>query len=173
LLWKCKNGYVLFYILGGAFGVKTNRAIVKWMEDQNIAPEYLKNFNWDAFDMATQTQEMQDQIEIHIGNLFSLFTKEELYEQALKRGIMLCPVNTSKDILENTQLKNRDFWVDIPHPELGINIKYPGAFAKLSETPVNIKHRAPLIGEHNSEIYQNELGFSDSEMKDLQRTGVI
>jgi benzylsuccinate CoA-transferase BbsE subunit len=173
LLWKCKNGYVLFYILGGAFGVKTNRAIVKWLEEENIAPEYLKNFNWDAFDMATQTQEMQDQIEAHIGNLFSLFTKEELYDQALKRGIMLCPVNTSKDILENAQLKDRQFWVEIHHPELSADIMYTGAFARLSETPLKIKRRAPLIGEHNLEIYQDELGYSESELKYLQCSGVI
>jgi len=173
LLWKCKNGHVLFYILGGAFGVKTNRAIVKWMEEENIAPEYLKNFNWDAFDMAAQTQEMQDQIEIYIGNLFKLFTKEELYEQALKRGIMLCPVNTSKDILGNTQLKDRQYWVDICHPELSTSVRYPGAFARLSETPIQIKRRAPLIGEHNLEIYQTELGFSSYELENLKHTGVI
>jgi crotonobetainyl-CoA:carnitine CoA-transferase CaiB-like acyl-CoA transferase len=173
LLWKCKNGYVLFYILGGAFGVKTNRAMVKWMEEENIAPDYLKTFNWDVFDMATQTQEMQDQIEAHIGNLFSLFTKEQLYEQALKRGIMLCPVNTSKDIVENTQLKDRKFWVDIKHPDLSENIQYPGAFARLTETPIAIKRPAPLIGEHNMEIYQKELGLSSSELKKLKDTGVI
>lgn len=173
LLWKCKNGYVLFYILGGAFGVKTNRAIVKWMEEEHIAPEYLKKFNWDAFDMAAQTQEMQDQIEVYIGNLFSLFTKEEAYEQAMKRGIMLCPVNTSKDITENTQLKDRQFWVDINHPELSTSVRYPGAFAQLSETPISIKRRAPLIGEHNVEIYQQELGLSSSELKNLQSSGVI
>jgi crotonobetainyl-CoA:carnitine CoA-transferase CaiB-like acyl-CoA transferase len=173
LLWKCKNGYVLFYILGGAFGVKTNRAIVKWMEEENIAPEYLQNFNWNAFDMATQTQEMQDQIEIQISRLFSMFTKEELYDEALKRGIMLCPMNTSKDIIENAQLKEREFWVDIYHPELSTNVTYPGAFAKLSETPLNIKCRAPLIGEHNLEIYQGELGLSSSELNDLLYVGVI
>jgi crotonobetainyl-CoA:carnitine CoA-transferase CaiB-like acyl-CoA transferase len=173
LLWKCKNGYVLFYILGGAFGVKTNRAIVKWLEENNIAPEYLKDFNWDAFDMSTQTQEMQDQIEIYIGKLFTMFTKEELYDQALKRGIMLCPVNTSKDILGNAQLKDRQFWVDIHHPELGTNIRYPGVFAKLSETPLNIERRAPLIGEHNQAIYRDELGYSESELKGLHSIGVI
>jgi crotonobetainyl-CoA:carnitine CoA-transferase CaiB-like acyl-CoA transferase len=173
LLWECKNGYVLFYILGGAFGVKTNRAIVKWMEEENIAPEHLKNFNWNAFDMATQTQEMQDQIEIYISRLFFKFTKEELYSEALKRGIMLCPVNTSKDIIENTQLKDRKFWVDIYHPELSTYIKYPGAFAKSFETPINTGRRAPLIGEHNQDVYRGELGLSDSELRSLEKAGVI
>jgi crotonobetainyl-CoA:carnitine CoA-transferase CaiB-like acyl-CoA transferase len=173
LLWRCKNGYVLFYILGGAFGVKTNRAVVKWMEEKNIAPDYLKDFNWDAFDMATQTQEEQDQIEVFIGKLFALFTKEELYEQALKRGIMLCPVNTSKDILGNGQLKDRNFWVDIVHPELDTSIKYPGVFAKLSETPLSIKRRAPLTGEHNIDVYKHEYGFSVTELNELKKSGVI
>ncbi len=173
LLWKCKNGYILFYILGGIFGVKTNKAVVKWMEEENIAPEYLRNFNWNAFDMATQTQEMQDQIEAQISRLFSMFTKEELYNEALKRGIMLCPVNTSKDIIENAQLKARQFWVDISHPELSTNITYPGAFARLSETPLATSRRAPLISEHNLEIYEGELGLSHSELADLRHAGVI
>ena len=173
LLWKCQDGYVLFYILGGAFGKKTNRAIVKWMEDENMAPEYLKNFDWAIFDMANQTQEMQNLIEAPIASLFLKHTKNELYDEALKRGIMLCPVCTSKDIIDNAQLKAREFWVDIIHPELKTNVTYPGTFAKLSQTPLTFRYRAPLIGEHNLEIYQGELGLSRSELADLRHAGVI
>ncbi len=173
LLWKCQDGYVLFYILGGAFGIKTNKAIVKWMEEENMVPKYLKDFDWAVFDMANQTQEMQDLIEGPIAELFIKYTKEELYNEAQKRGIMLCPVCNSKDILENDQLKYRDFWVEVSHPELDTSITYPGAFAKLSRTPIEIKRRAPLIGEHNLDIYQGELGLSPSELNDLQQCGVI
>jgi crotonobetainyl-CoA:carnitine CoA-transferase CaiB-like acyl-CoA transferase len=63
--------------------------------------------------------------------------------------------------------------VDINHPELSNHITYPGAFAKLSETPLNIRCRAPLIGEHNLDIYQGELGLSSSKLNDLQHAGVI
>jgi benzylsuccinate CoA-transferase BbsE subunit len=173
LLWECRDGYVMFYILGGAFGAKTNRAIVKWMEEEKMAPEYLSNFNWNAFDMANQTQEMQDQIEEQIRLLFIKFTKEELYKEAQKRGIMLCPVSTGKDILENEQLKARDFWVEIEHPELLESIPYPGTFARLSETPLAISRRAPMVGEHNLEVYREELGMSDSEIAALKRAGAI
>lgn len=173
LLWKCRDGYVLFYILGGAFGVKTNKAIVEWMEEKNMLPDYLMNFDWAVFDMAKQTQEMQDLIESPIADFFMEYTKNELYYQAQKRGIMLCPVCSSKDILENEQLKSRDFWVEINHPELDTNITYPGVFAKLSQTPMEINRRAPLIGEHNNDIYQGELGLSPSELSTLHRFGVI
>ena len=173
LLWKCRDGYVLFYILGGAFGIKTNKAIVQWMEEKDMLPDYLENFDWSVFDMANQTQEMQDLIESPIADLFMEYTKNELYDQAQKRGIMLCPVCNSKDIFENDQLKYRDFWTEIKHPELDGSITYPGAFAKLSRTPIEIKSRAPLIGEHNNEVYQNELGLSLSEISALQQHGVI
>lgn len=173
LLWRCKDGYVLFYVLGGAFGSKTNHGIIKWMEEENIVPDYLRNFDWTNFDMAEQTQEMQDQIEEPIARLFLKHTKAELYDEALKRGIMLCPVCTTKDIVEDTQLRTRDFWVRMSHPELSTSITYPGAFAKLSETALKIKRRAPLIGEHNLDIFEKELGLSKSELAVLRQAGVI
>jgi crotonobetainyl-CoA:carnitine CoA-transferase CaiB-like acyl-CoA transferase len=173
LLWQCRDGFVVFYILGGAFGVKTNRAIVSWMQEEGITPDYLENFDWSAFDMAKQTQEMQNQIESPIAQLFSRHTKNELYREALKRGIMLCPVSTAKDILENEQLKARDYWEKIDHPELTTRIDYPGSFAKLSETPLTLNRRAPLVGEHNSKIYENDLGLSKSQLHLFQQRGII
>ncbi len=173
LLWPCLDGYVVFYILGGAFGVKTNRAILEWMQEEGIAPDYLLNFDWTAFDMARQTQEMQDQIEAPIAQLFSKHSKAELYGEAQKRGIMLCPVSTARDILENTQLKARDFWVKLDHPGLSSDIVYPGPFAKLSRTPLTVRRRAPRRGEHNAEIYGRELGLSKSQLRLLHQSGVI
>ena len=173
LVWQCKDGYVLFMVMGGAFGAKTNRGIVKWMQDEGMVTEFLQNMDWHAFDMAKQTQELQEQIEEPIARFFMTHTKAELYEGAFKQGIMLAPVSSPKDIIENTQLKARDFWVDVEHPELGSTIRYPGAFVKASETPCVIKRRAPLIGEHNLEIYEGELRLSRDEICMLKQAGVI
>jgi crotonobetainyl-CoA:carnitine CoA-transferase CaiB-like acyl-CoA transferase len=173
LLWQCKDGYVSFYILGGPSGIRTNIAIVKWMEEKGAAPDYLKKFNWNTLDMSKQTQEMQDRLEKPIGEFFMKFTKAELYAESAKRGIMLYPVCNAKDIQENTQLKARNYWVNVSHPELSTSITYPGVFARLSETPLEINRRAPLIGEHNLDIYEGELGFSKSELGVLHQCGVI
>jgi crotonobetainyl-CoA:carnitine CoA-transferase CaiB-like acyl-CoA transferase len=173
LLWQCKDGYVSFYILGGPSGIKTNIAIVKWMVEKDAAPDYLKQFNWNTLDMSKQTQEMQDRIEKPIGEFFMKFTKAELYEESAKRGIMLYPVCNTKDIQENEQLKARDYWVKVNHPELSTSITYPGVFARLTETPLEIIRRAPLIGEHNLDIYERELGFSKADLAVLRQSGVI
>ncbi len=136
LLWRCKDGYVIFYILGGDFGLKTNRAIAAWLQEEGLASELMANFDWTAFDMSRQTQEMQEQMEAPIAELFLKYTKAELYGQALKRKIMLCPVSTARDIFENTQLDARNFWAKVDYPEIPAQITYPGPFAKLSETPL-------------------------------------
>ena len=173
LLWQCEDGYVIFFVLGGAFGAKTNRGIVKWMEEKGMAPDHLREFDWTIFDMAKQTQEIQDQIEEPIARFFKGYTKADLYEGALKRGIMLCPVSTAKDIIENVQLQARNFWINIDHPELKASIPYPGAFIKMSETPCTVKGRAPHVGEHNLDIYEGELGLSRDEIMILKQAGVI
>ncbi len=83
------------------------------------------------------------------------------------------PFKTIKDIIESPQLKARDFWVELDHPELQEKIKYPGVFIKMSETQPRMTRRAPLVGEHNSEIYVDELGITKKELTSLKRAKVI
>jgi crotonobetainyl-CoA:carnitine CoA-transferase CaiB-like acyl-CoA transferase len=173
LLWQCADGFVVFYIIGGDFGLKTNRAMVAWMQEEGMAPDYLSEFDWNTFDMSRQTQESLCKFEAPIADFFKRHTKEELYSEALKRKIMLCPVCTAGDINENSQLKARNFWVELDHPELDAKISYPGPFAKLSETPLIMNLRAPQLGEHNNAIYGQELGISEAELQKLQQSGVI
>lgn len=100
-------------------------------------------------------------------------TKSELWNGAQEKGIQLYPVFTPTDMLEFPQLAIRQYWEEVEHPELGANIVYPGAFAELSEGSFKIRRRAPLIGEHNEEIYLGELGLSKEELVHLKQGGII
>ena len=80
---------------------------------------------------------------------------------------------TFEDVLQNAQLEARGFWEMVDHPELGETIKYPGAPLKLKETPWKIQRRAPLIGEHNEEVYTGLLGFTSQRLAELKSEGVI
>jgi formyl-CoA transferase len=70
-------------------------------------------------------------------------------------------------------LISRGFWKPVEHPELGEEITYPGFTFLASEGRNEIRFRAPLIGEHNSEIYGGELGFSEEYMISLKERGII
>ncbi|MBI3040244.1 MAG: CoA transferase [Chloroflexi bacterium] len=123
-----------------------------------MADDFLKGIDWDTFNFTTASQEVLKRLAEPTGKFFLGHSKAELLEGAVKRHIQLCPVATTKDILESVQLAARQFWVEIEHPELGTTITYPGPFTKASETPPRISRRAPLIGEHNQEIFQQETG---------------
>lgn len=172
MVWPCKDGYVMFSIMGGATGAPSNRALVKWMEEEGMALDEIKR-DWEALDMHTATQEDFDQLQQPIADFFQQHTQAELYEGALKRGIMFCPVNTAKGITEDPQLEARGFWQQVEHQELGTAIKYPGSFVRASTAGSEIRRRAPLIGEHNTDIYCQELGFSEAEITSLKQANVI
>lgn len=171
--WPCKDGYVSFVKFGGSGGAKSNRALVEWIDSEGMATEFLKNMDWDAFDMAACTQETHDKTGEAIGEFFLSHTRAELYEGAVKRRVLLYPALGMQDLLQYEQLRSRDFWVKVEHPELGESITYPGAFAKIKSAPLKAPKRAPLIGEHNEDVYLKELGLSREEYLLLQQAGVI
>ncbi|MFH1382235.1 MAG: CaiB/BaiF CoA-transferase family protein [Chloroflexota bacterium] len=170
--WQCQDGFITLTIYGGARGVKTNRPLVEWMDEEKMAPDYLKEKDWASFDLARVTAADWAAIEKPITAFFARHTRAELFEGALKRGLMLFPVYELKDLLADKQLKAREFWTTVKHPGLG-NVTCPRAFAKFSEQPVEIRRPAPRVGEHNAEIYQDEMGMSAEQLLDLKQRGVI
>lgn len=169
-LWPCKDGYVAWRLFGGGLGVKT-RALVEWMDSEGQADELTK-VNWEEMNYLTVTPEEFDHWQSLFGKFFKTRSKAELCREALARGIVLFPASTPQDLLEDPQLEARDYWKEVEYPELSSTIIYPGALYKSSEFSWKI-HRAPLIGEHNREVYEEELGFSKQALTILKHGGVI
>ena len=173
-IWQCKDGTVAWYFMPGQTMPGRNQRFIAWMESEGVNDEFLKTYDWDNFDYATITQETMDRIAQPTAQFFRCHTKVELLEGAVKHRIMFYPTFSTTNILESAQLAARDFWVKIPHPELGGEVlTYPGPFARASETPITVSRRAPLIGEHNREVYEGELGMSPAEVQKLRQDGVI
>jgi len=172
-IWECKEGYVAMVLQASLMGTRINQRLTKWMDDEGMAPTFMKEKDWEQWDWAQVTQEELDQLTDSIGRFFKAHTADELEEESTKRGIRLHKVCNSADTLANVQLKARDFWVNMPFDYLDDTIVYPGAFTKLSITPMKDWRRAPLIGEHNREIYMDEMGLSEQEYEDLVTKGII
>ena len=176
MLHRCKDGYVFLPIGGGATaGMADSTArFVQWMDEEGAAPQWLVKRDWVfEHDTSKMTQEEVDRVINPFVEFLRTKTKSEVSEEAAKRGIMACAVSDTADICHDRHLQARDFWVEIEHPELGQSITYNGPFIKLSEAPMKTFRRAPLIGEHNEEIYEKELGLSREELIRLCEAGVI
>ena len=61
--------------------------------------------------------------------------------------------------------------MDIEHPATG-KLKCPGAPFRTNEMPWRVRRPAPLLGQHNKEVY-GELGYSRKDLVRLKETGVI
>jgi formyl-CoA transferase len=173
-MWECKDGYVIFGYWGGPTALRFNMPLIEFMEEDGIDVSFLKSFDWVSTNIRAELdEETKRRIEEPTAEFFKRHTKVELLEGGIRHNGPLYPVNTAWDIANDRQLKDRDFWVDVEHPELGAKITYPGAFVNASEAPPRIRRRAPLIGEHNYEIYEQELGMSREELAVLKQAKVI
>jgi crotonobetainyl-CoA:carnitine CoA-transferase CaiB-like acyl-CoA transferase len=173
VFWPCKDGYLNFIIYGGEAGRRTNQALVDWMDSRGAVPQFLKQKDWKTFDIAQVTQEEIDRMEEPIADFFAGVTKTEFFKEVVKRQMLGYPVASVKEIFEDPQHEARGFWQQIEHPELAMSIDYPGGFAKFSTGDCKIWRRAPLIGEHNEEIYCGEFGITKDELEKLKQDGII
>jgi crotonobetainyl-CoA:carnitine CoA-transferase CaiB-like acyl-CoA transferase len=76
-------------------------------------------------------------------------------------------VRAPEALLKDAHLHDRGFWKQVEHPELGRSFVYPGEAAIYNGSAWAISRRAPLIGEHNVDIFCGELGLSRGELSVL------
>ena len=116
--------------------------------------------------------QIQEEVNSILAEWVLRHTKEEIYYGAQQRGTSVGMVSTTEDLLKSKQLKAREFFVEIEHSMAGKHL-YPGAPFKMSLTPFQIRRPAPLLGEHNEEIYGQRLGFSREQILHLREGNVI
>jgi crotonobetainyl-CoA:carnitine CoA-transferase CaiB-like acyl-CoA transferase len=168
VFWPCKDGWINFIIYGGVAGCHANQQLVAWMDEKGLAPKSLKQIDWAKFDVPNITQEEVDTFEAPVGRFFATLTKQEFLEGAVKREILGYPVFTVEDMQSDQQLLSRQFWQDIEEPSAGLTLKYPSGFALFNGERPAIRRPAPTIGEHNQEVYVEDLGLSAAEIEKFE-----
>jgi crotonobetainyl-CoA:carnitine CoA-transferase CaiB-like acyl-CoA transferase len=99
-------------------------------------------------------------------------SKAEAFAILKEAQIAAAPVNSPADLLKDPHLMARKHFVEIEHSEAGKRT-YPGAPFKMTETPWQVRRPAPLLGEHNKEIYSSLLGYAEGDLQKLRKAGVI
>ncbi len=177
IYFKCKDGLIMILALGGNEPyVSSSEHLVQWMKDDGMCPDWLSKLDWwKEYNAAVLKQDLADKVGVAIETFTLTKTKEELYEIGAfgkYKQMLVAPVASTKDISEDVQLTARDYWVKMEHPELKTSVTYCGPFIHMSESPIQFKRRAPLIGEHNQEVYK-EIGLQEADLKALKEKGVI
>src|SRR5512132_3850006 len=98
-------------------------------------------------------------------------TKHEVMEILAGAGIPCGAVLDSTEVLTDPHMKMRGMITELEHPRRG---KYPMPAnpVRMSESPTDVQ-RAPLLGEHNGDVYGGLLGLSAADIESLRNDGVI
>jgi crotonobetainyl-CoA:carnitine CoA-transferase CaiB-like acyl-CoA transferase len=151
-VWRCRDGWINFIIYGGVAGRHTNSQLVAWMDENEAAPDWLKQIDWSRFEVPSLTQEEIDRMEAPIGAFLLTLTKQEFLEGAVQRGMLGYPVFSAADIAGDKQLEARGFWKAFQDPNTGQTLRFPGGFAVVDGRRLEIRSSAPRPGAHNDEL---------------------
>lgn len=171
-MYPCKDGYVSYMVGVGNVAGPMHERLVRIMDKEGKAG-VMKDKDFTSLGLDTVSQADLDRWEETLVQYFSTKTKSELQALAIENGLFVCPVNTLKESYEYPQLASRGYWKPVRHDELGVTLRYPGFLFIADGFSPGILRRAPLIGEHNKDIYIGELGFSEKDLAAWKKDGAI
>ncbi|HQZ04209.1 MAG TPA: CoA transferase [Thauera sp.] len=157
----CKDGHVWMLALepGQWKGLRKVMGDPEWADLEMFNDMYTRAQNADLI-----YELMRDWLMAH--------GKMELMEMCQAAGCPVTAVFTIEEAARHPHLQARDYFIDIEHPALG-RVHCLGAPFKLPASPGGPHAPAPLLGQHNHEVYGELLGLSAAEIERLQALGAL
>ena len=98
--------------------------------------------------------------------------KWELFHTSADMRILLGLVQTPEELARCPQLESRRFYREVNHPVAG-SLKVPAVLFNFSLTPYQLRRPAPLLGQHNGEVYCKHLGHSRGDLVRMRQLDII
>ena len=159
----CKNGHMLVSLF------QQWETLVEWLAKEGKAQ--------DLTDEKWKDEEYRLNNVDHVVDVLRRWTSTHTTAELFKLGQLMrfpwAPVHSPRDVVNSPQLKARGFFIDVDHPEASTAIRYPGPPYKQICSLEKRLTRAPSIGEHNIQVYREEIGLSEEELKGLVSMKVI
>jgi len=158
-IYPAKEGYIGLHVMP-----RNWRAFTKTMGRPELAddPRFRTNF---------ARLQNNDELEAMVYEWASQEDAMEVYHRAGREGAPVAAVHSLGDLLRSAQLRERGFFQETEHPVAG-KLSYPGPQFRMSEVEW-CGGRAPLLGEHNAEVYCGEMGMGREDLVRLRAAGVV
>ncbi|WDV46556.1 CoA transferase [Clostridiaceae bacterium M8S5] len=159
-VYECKDGYF-------SAGLASDKgwptfcdavSMPELKEDPRFIDNELRCKNYDEFTTV-------------VGEFFMSKTKNELEEIFVEAGVPNAPVLTIPEIMHHPQIKARDMMLELEDPGIGKYLAI-GNPMKLSETPAQLVHGAPLLGQDTDSVLK-DIGYSDEEIKSFHEKEIV
>ena len=168
--FRSKDGTYVTALVSGRLTPTYVKDLAALFDSYGMAHDLTDPKYQDPTVIASSTSHIIDDL---VADFIASLPAEEVYHAAQARGFTWGAVRAPEALLDDAHLHDRGFWKQVEHPELGRSFVYPGEAAIYNGSPWRISRRAPLVGEHNAEIFCDELGMSPSELTSLTQGRVI
>lgn len=157
--YACKDGYVNLRLQG------VDMSLLAFMFEM---PELAEDPRFHTPE--ARTAHIKELESIVAGKLAGM-SKKDVFRTAGDWRALCGYVATPADLLSDPQYQARHYWADIDHPVAG-RLMYPGAPVKMTGSGWR-SARAPLLGEHNREVYCGQLGYTPEDLVKMRGLGVV
>jgi len=157
----CKDGHVWMLALeaGQWNGVRRAMGDPEWADLEMFQDMFVRAQNAEAIYPLIEQWTMEH-------------GKMEIMDRCQAEGAPVTAVFTVAEAAEHVHLKERGYIVEIEHPELG-KVRDLGAPFKLPACPGGPSQPAPLLGQHNDEVYGTMLAKTKEDLDQLTNEGII
>lgn len=100
------------------------------------------------------------------------WNKFDYFHKVMSNGGSAAVVQSAEDLVGCPQLEERGYYSNIEHPVIG-KITLPGEIVRMTNPPWRLRTPAPLLGQHNQDVYCKELGLSTEDLVQLRQQGTI
>jgi crotonobetainyl-CoA:carnitine CoA-transferase CaiB-like acyl-CoA transferase len=160
-VYPCKDGFIRII----ALTPRQWDALMRVLDN----PDVLQTEEWRSFIYRIGNA---DDLYALMLEFTTKYTMRELFEAGRREGVPVAPILSIADFYNSPQTKAREYFVEVDHPVAG-KADYPGPPYRWTETPATVRRPAPCLGEHNEEVYCQELGLSTDDLAALRSGGIV
>lgn len=161
-LLRCRDGGYVMVVLHPEKqwnGLAEALGNPEWINDEKYNTQKAREANFND-------------LKIQLRKEASKYDTQDLFHKVQAQGTACAPVCSAEEVYESPQTQARGFTVEIDHPVAG-RLIYPGLPYQLSSSAPCNNQGAPLLGQHNEEIYCNRLGYTKRDLIKLREAGDI
>lgn len=104
-----------------------------------------------------------DGLELVIGNLLAERSRLDLFARGQAAGLPCAPVNSPGDFVDDPQPVARGVFASVSGDGRP-TIRIPWRWCNSTPELIHLRRPAPTLGEHNAEVYFEELGFTHDDL---------
>ena len=149
------DGYVSTTVLFGESIGPFGQRLFEWMHAQGGCADADLEIDWINFVEGVMTGRIgfgeYDRIQQVAADFTAGRTKAALLEAALEHRLLMVPITTVQDVVEAPHYAERGFWRDIDVGDQ-LAVRFPGPFALMSRTPIELAGPPPTVGEHTDAV---------------------